>query len=296
MCTLKPALDALLQVRLQFSPGYSAPIPHLLLAWELHSRFPLPSLSVEGSGGINVHVIPQKMYGLGRKQRQMGQHQRLEIAVSSCQRCWEQNLRRLWYFCTINPHWLLLTNSYFYSEHLPLSCFTVSFTGSILLSLLPISPCNILPFSIARLLLPIHCEIQATSKPVPNCPLSLGMHSTHACFLPSTNPSTWSRLHGTASVPSSPSSTSSSAFPWRELNWFNINNSVKPLQNPMCPWFKSGSTETSQEWLQIKSKKRTYVRGVFCHIYSCKWLKPKWRTSNLHLHLFYCVSPCPTLH
>lgn len=158
------ALDALLQVRLQFSPGHSAPIPHLLLPWEPHSRFPLPSLSVEGSGVINVHVISQEIYGLGRQQWQIGQHQRLEIAVSSCHMRWEQNLRRSWHFFTITPHWLLITNLYFYSEHLPLSCFTVSFTNNILLSLLPISPYNILPFSIAWLLFPIHCEIQAASK------------------------------------------------------------------------------------------------------------------------------------
>lgn len=160
---LKAALDALLQERLQFSPGYSAPIPHLLLVLEPHSGFTLPCLSVEGSGGINVPVIPQKT--CGKKKQQVGQHQQLDIAVSSCHQRREQNLRRLWDFCTIAPHWLLITSLYFDSEHLPLSCFTVSFTSNILLSHLPISPYTILPFSTAWLPFPIHCETQAASQP-----------------------------------------------------------------------------------------------------------------------------------
>lgn len=59
------------------------PYSHLLIPWELLSRVPLPSLSVEGSGELHVHVIPQTC-GVEREQQQVGQHQKLETDILSC--------------------------------------------------------------------------------------------------------------------------------------------------------------------------------------------------------------------
>lgn len=128
MCTLKPALDTLLQVRLQSSPGYLALIPHLLLAWDPHSRF--PRWRDQCSCDSSKDMWSGKRAAAGGSASE----------IRDCCLILAQSLGKKKSQETGFLRWLLITNPYFYSECPPLSCSTVSFTNSILLSHLPTCP------------------------------------------------------------------------------------------------------------------------------------------------------------